>query len=51
MIVLNWIVKDKLMIALSPIITHPVVFVDHECLYYTERFEPRCNCQSSLAGT
>jgi hypothetical protein len=46
----NWIVKNKLMVSLAPIITDSLISINYESVY-TKHFEASCGCESSLAST
>jgi hypothetical protein len=46
----NWIMKDKLMVALAPIITNSLISINDESVY-SEHFKASCGRETSLAGT
>jgi hypothetical protein len=48
-VVPNWIVKNKLMVSLAPIITDSLVSINDESVY-AEHFKASCGCETSLAS-
>lgn len=50
MIIPDRVMKDELVIALSPVVTHALVFVDHECLN-AKHLEASSSGESGLTST